>query len=254
MVDKRQPSLPPSDPRQPAGGPFAPRNGRDDFVAGDRPGRAVLVGAVVFGLMLVATGVYLWRRPSARIDGGGESALGAPSPSVGDDAAPAPVVAEVQPLSPVTLSDARVLGCHDKGRATTPPDECDHLPVIEQALARVIKQAVSCVPDTSSAGAIEYIADVSFSRHRLRVSLPRAGRSVRDRKVIHACATAVRDGMQTVALDSVDHKHARYSISVTATYRGSSAGSLAGSAPGTAAAAAPAGTTAAIPSPGSVRN
>jgi hypothetical protein len=255
MVDKRQPSLPPSDPRQPSVGPFAARSGRDEFVAGDRPTRAVLVGAVVFGFVLVGTGVYLWRRPHGPLDGGGESAQGVPASSAADDAAPPPAVAELQPPSPVTLSDVRVLGCHDKGRGTTPPEECDHLAPIEQALARAIKQAASCVSDASSAGTIEYVADVSFSRHRIRVALPRAGRSVRDRKVVHACASAVRDALQSVALDGVDHRHARYSISVTATYRGSSAGQpVAGSMAGPAAVAAPAATTASTPSPGSVRN
>jgi hypothetical protein len=230
-------------------------SGRDEFVAAYRPARAALVGAVVFGLTLVAIGVYLWRRPHTPVDGAGESARGAPSASSTDDAIPAPAPVEVQPPSPVTLSEARVLGCHDRGPGTTPPDECDRLAPIEQALARVIKQAVACVPDSSSPGSIEYVADVSFTRHRTRVTLPRAGRSVRDRKVVHACASAVRDGMQSVALDGVDHKHARYSISITATYRGAAtaqpgAGSLAGAAPGVA----PTGTTAATPSPGSARN
>jgi|HubBroStandDraft_5_1064220.scaffolds.fasta_scaffold356735_1 hypothetical protein len=254
MVDKRQPSLPPSDPRQPSVGPFGvgPKPLRDEFVAGDRPTRAVLVGAVVFGLVLVATGIYLWRRPHGALDAAGDSAQGAPSASAADDAVPPPVVAETLLPAPVALSEARVLGCHDKGRGTTPPDECDHLAPIEQALARVVKQAVSCVPDASSAGTIEYVADVSFTRHRIRVTLPRAGRSVRDRKVVHACASAVRDGMQAIALDGIDHKHARYSISMTATYRGSSAVQpVAGSVPGSAA---PNGATAAVPSPGSVRN
>jgi hypothetical protein len=251
MVDKPPPSLPPSDPRQPAVGPFAPRVPRDEFVAGDRPARAVLVGAVVFGLVLVGTGIYLWRRPRGPQDSGGEAAQAASASSAADDAVPPPVAAEVLPPTPVTLSEARILGCHDRGHVTTLPDECDHLAPIEQALGRVIKQAVSCVPDASSAGTIEYVADVSFSRRRVRVTLPRAGRSIRDRKVLHACAAAVRDGMQSVSLDGVDHKHARYSISVTATYRGSSAGQpVAGSAAG----AAPATTTASTPSPGSVRN
>jgi hypothetical protein len=248
MVDKRLPSLPPSDPRQPSVGPFAPRSGRDEFVAGDRPTRGVLVGAVVFGLLLVAIGVYLWRRPHGPLDGGDESAQGVPSASA---------VAEIQPPSPVTVSDARVLGCHDKGRGTTPAEECDHLAPIEQAMARVIKQAATCVSESSSAGTIEYVADVSFSRHRIRVTLPRAGRSVRDRKAVHACASAVRDGMQSVPLDGVDHRHARYSISVTATYRGAAAGQpAAGSIAGSAAGAAPTTTTttAATPLPGSVRN
>ena len=80
------------------------------------------------------------------------------------------------------------------------------------------------MPAAAGGGTIEYVADVSFSRHKVSVSLPRAGRSVHDRKVLRACSTAVRGRSQGVALDGVDHQHARYKIAVTATYRGSGAG------------------------------
>ena len=53
----------------------------------------------------------------------------------------------------------------------------------------------------------------------MSVSLPRAGRTVRDRKVVRACGTAVRGAVGAVALDNVDHEHARYKIALTATYR-----------------------------------
>jgi hypothetical protein len=254
MADKQQPSLPPSDPRQ-STAPFAGR--RDDLDAA-RPTRAALIGAAVFGFALVGSGIYLWRRPHPPAGSEGASALAAPSSSAVDEAVPAPVVPPAPP-SPVTLSDARVTGCHDRGPGTTPVDECDHLPTIEQALGHAIKQAATCVPDAFAGGAIEYVADVSFSRHRVRVSLPRDGRSVRDRKVVHACASAVRDSLQNVPLEAIDHKHARYSIAITATYRGSAPpgppgqGSPGAGAPGPAPAALT-GTTAATPSPGSVRN
>jgi len=252
MVDKRQPSFPPSDPRQPAIGPLAPRSGRDEFIGGDRPARTALLGAAVFGLVLIASGVVLWRRQHGPVDGGpDESVAGASSASISDDAGPASPALEVRPPSPVTLSDARVLGCHDKGRGTTLPDECDHVTPVEQALARVITQASTCVPESGSGGTIEYVADVSFTRHKVRVALPRAGRSLQDRKVLHACAAAVRVGLQSTPLDGIEHKHARYSISVTATYRGAPPTQA---VPGTAGGAAPRTTTAAMPSPGSVRN
>ncbi len=65
---------------------------------------------------------------------------------------------------------------------------------------------------------------MSFSRHRVRLTLPKSGRSVRDRKVITSCASAVREAMlealPTSALDAVAHQHARYEVAVTATYRG----------------------------------
>jgi hypothetical protein len=80
------------------------------------------------------------------------------------------------------------------------------------------------VPPATSGATIEYVADVSFSRRRLSVTLPRAGRSVHDRKVLRACAAAVRGAMQVVSLEGVDHQHARYKFSVTATYRSPTSG------------------------------
>ena len=80
------------------------------------------------------------------------------------------------------------------------------------------------VPGSAGGGTIEYVADVSFSRHRVNVLLPRAGRSVHDRKAIRACSTAVRGALQGVALEGMEHQHARYKIAVTATYRGTSNG------------------------------
>ena len=50
--------------------------------------------------------------------------------------------------------------------------------------------------------------------------MPRSGRSLHDRKVVGACAVAVREAMDAVTLDGADHEHSRYKISVTATYRG----------------------------------
>ena len=63
------------------------------------------------------------------------------------------------------------------------------------------------------------MADVSFSRHKVNVSLPRAGRSMHDRKVLRACSTAVRSTLQGLGLDQIEHQHARYKIAVTATYK-----------------------------------
>ena len=125
--------------------------------------------------------------------------------------------------SGVVLSDARIVGCHDRGPKKTPAELCDHVASVEQAFENAISQSAACVP-TGSGGTIEYVADVSFSKHKVGLLLPRAGRSVRDQKVLHACSTAVRGAMQGLALDSASHQHARYKIAVTATYRGAASG------------------------------
>ncbi|MDP9150021.1 MAG: hypothetical protein M3O36_08795 [Myxococcota bacterium] len=216
MNDQREPSHPPSAPplRRPRG--FTPPE--------DRHGRVLILAAWVLGLVLVALGLYVWRRPQAAGDAaepGGHAEGEATSPSAAPAAPP-----EGGARSPLIVSDARVLGCHDRGPKKTPPDQCDHLPPVEQALASAIAQSVACVPQGSagdgggsvSGQTIEYVADVSFSRHRVSLTLPRAGRSLNDRKVLAACAAGVQGALRALALQGIDHQHARYEIAVTATY------------------------------------
>jgi hypothetical protein len=229
MAEPREPSHPPSEPH-----PALARVG-NLFAGEDRPVRVQLVAALLLGLVLVASGLYLWRRP--RSADGSSADPAAASAAAGDTAtgdagafAALPVVADGGGTggtgggAPVALSDPRVLACHDRGSKKTAPDQCDHIARVEQALSSAITQAAACVPSAAGGGTIEYVADVSFSRHKVSVALPRAGRSVRDTKVLRACSTAVRGAMQGIPLDGVDHQHARYKIAVTATYRGSASG------------------------------
>jgi hypothetical protein len=218
MAEPREPSHPPSEPALARVGNL--------FAAEDRPVRAQLVAALLLGLVLVASGLYLWRRPRSG-DASGSDPAAATAAATADDAGvavTAPTTVDAGSTGAgVALSDPRVLACHDRGTKRTAPDQCDHVAPVEQALTSAITQAAACVP-AAGGGTIEYVADVSFSRHKVSVSLPRAGRSVRDLKVLRACSSAVRGAMQGVALDGVDHQHARYKIAVTATYRGSASG------------------------------
>jgi hypothetical protein len=222
MADRREPSHPPSDPHP----GLARASGI--LAAEDRPVRTQLVAALLLGLVLVASGLYLWRRPRADSDAvaaqpAGSSSSSQLAPTFGDAGLVAATPDAGSP-GPVSLSDARTLGCQDRGSKRTAPDQCDRLTPVEQALSSAINQAATCVPAAAGGGTIEYVADVSFSRHKVNVLLPRAGRSVHDRKALRACSTAVRGALQGVALDGMDHQHARYKIAVTATYRGSSNG------------------------------
>jgi hypothetical protein len=186
--------------------------------------RVQLVIVLLVGLVLVASGLYLWRRPHAPAEASTAEEPSASAASASAEPAASASVLDAGTASPVALSDARVLGCHDRGPKVTPADQCDHLSTVEKALSDAVEQAAGCAAASASGGSIEYVADVSFARSRVSVTLPRAGRSVRDRKVLRACATAVRGAMQSLALKGVDHQHARYKISVTATYRAPAGG------------------------------
>ena len=213
------PSSPPQPPSHPR--PARARSSGDGFPTADRPARFQLAAAVVLGIVLVASGLYLWRRPHAGGDGAAGAAPSASAMAVEDARAPVALIDAGGP-SGVTVSEARVLGCHDKGPHKTPAEQCDHVTSVEQALAQAIAQSASCGSSSTSGGTIEYVADVSFSRRKVRITLPRGGRSMHERKVIGACASAVREAIDAapLPLEGADHEHARYQISVTATYRG----------------------------------
>jgi len=219
MARPTEPSHPPSDPLPArASGALFPQD--------ERPARAQLVAALVFGLLLVASGLYLWRRPRSNADDASNDTPAASAVPIlaGDAGLIVGAAGEGGAPTPVALSEPRVLGCHDRGSQKTPPDACDHIAPVEKAIETAITGAAACVPPEQGGGTIEYVADVSFLRHRVNLKLPRAGRSVHDRKALHACSSAVRSALQGLALDGMDHMHARYEIAVTATYRGSDHG------------------------------
>jgi hypothetical protein len=210
-----QPDLrhPPSDPR-----PLIARGGIVSRAAQDRSLRTQFAMALVVGIVLVGSGLYLWRRPRAPAEA--QTAEAAASAAFkGDEVVSSVSTPTPTGLAPISLSDARVLACQDPGPKRTPADQCDRLATIEKALANAVEQSSACVPDSLSGNTIEYVADVSFSRRKVSVLLPRAGRSLHDRKVLAACATAVRDALVTIALEGIDHHHARYKIALTATYK-----------------------------------
>jgi len=219
MAEPREPSHPPSDPYPSLG---RARGGR--FGDEPRAPRAQLVVGAVLGVVLLGVGLFLWRRPHSSVEGASGEAEGPLATRVlGPGDAGLQTVFDAGRLAdPVLLSEARTVACHDRGPKKTQPDDCDRLVGLEQALSRAIEDAASCVPQSVPSATIEYVADVSFSRHTLHISLPPTARSVHERKLVAACAAAVREGLPASSLDSVAHEHARYRISITATYRGRS--------------------------------
>jgi hypothetical protein len=218
MPDHRNHSHPPSDPH-----PALTRGSGAAFALDERPMRVQLAGALVLGIVLVASGLYLWRRPHAPPDpAAGDPSSAEATAALADEAGIVSGLAEAGAPARVRLSDPHVVACMDRGSGKTPADQCDRLPSIEQALSKAIEQTAACMPATAQAGTIEYVADVSFTRKKLRIVLPRAGRSVTDRKVVTSCAAAVRSAVQGVSLEGATHTHARYKISLTATYTGKS--------------------------------
>lgn len=213
MTDsQRQPSHPPSEPR-PSRKSFAE-------VSGDRPVRLQLFGALFVPFVLVAALLYVWRRPRAEDIGPTDAgeAKGSTS-SIVASAAPSPV-ASAPAVPKVKLADARVISCQDSGKKKTSTESCDHLATVEAAFAKAIESSTTCLPDSAGAGNIEYLFDVSFVRKKtpIAVTLPRSGRTYKNPKQLASCVQAVRAKAQAVSLEGVQHAHARYKLSIVASY------------------------------------
>ena len=234
MADYREPSHPPSEPQHPPLGTLAHAN---TAPAAERPVRLQLFAALLLGLVLVATALYLWRRPSApgdaeraareelaAADAGAAASLGDPGSSASSGVAtPTPAASTAASPSPdgLSLSDPRIVACRDGAKKVT-LDDCDHVGPVEQALSRAISDAANCVPSSAGGGTIEYVADVSFGRkvNQIAVTLPKGNRSMKNGKALAACGKAIKRAVKDLTVDGMPHSHGRYTISITATYPG----------------------------------
>lgn len=202
---------PPSEPRPTA---RTSLSGLDPNL--DRPARVQMIVALVLFLVLVAIPLYLWRRPRAE-----SIAAATGSSSAAAVAAPPPTVTAPSPAEEkVTLSDVRVLSCHDPGPKRTPPDQCDHVAVVEQAVSKAVEESAACVAKDAGGGTIQYVVDVSFKRKGASVTTPKDGRTFRNTKVVASCQSAVKARLTALALDAAAHQHQRYKLAITATYPG----------------------------------
>jgi len=217
MTDsQRQPSHPPSEPR-PSRKSFAE-------VSGERPVRLQLFGALFVPFVLVAALLYVWRRPRADdlAQGADAGELRAQASSDAPSAPSPPPVASA-PAPKVKLAEVRVVSCQDSGKkkaSGAAMESCDHLATVEQAFAKAIESSATCLPDAAGSGNIEYMLDVSFVRKKnpIGLALPRAGRTFKNAKQLSTCAQAVRAKVQAIPLEGVQHAHARYKLSIVATY------------------------------------
>ena len=201
--------------------------------AADRPVRIQLFVALLVGLVLVATALYLWRRPSAHAD----AAFADDVPDAASSAAPAEGTATVAAAAPtptgaaavdagsdngISLSEPRIVACKDHGKKKTAPEDCDHPEQVEQALAHAIEESATCIPTSAGGGTIEYRADVSFVKKKSPISLSVSKKdgSMKNAKALTACGKAVKRAVQELSVEGMNHEHARYTIAITATYPG----------------------------------
>jgi hypothetical protein len=200
--------------------PSEPRSSRGSFGAldaqVDRPARLQMIVALILGLVLVAIPLYLWRRPRAEsiaVNTGATDAGALPAVT----AAATPSTEEK-----LVIGDAKILSCHDPGPKKTAPEQCDHVVELEKAFAKAIEESSSCVAREAGGGTIIYVADITFKRKGgVTMATPREGRTLKSPKVAGACEKAVKNRLSNVSLEPMKHEHARYRMSITASYPGS---------------------------------
>jgi hypothetical protein len=167
-----------------------------------------MIVALVLLLLVVAIPLYLWRRPRAEaiaVNGGGDAAPPVEAPPIEDK---------------VALGDAKVLSCHDPGPKKTSPQECDHVADFEKSFAKAIEDSRDCLPkDVASGTSIPFVADLSFKKRKVDVSVGKDAKGLKNPKLAGTCAAAVRGKLGAVAFDTAAHQHQRYRIEIVATWR-----------------------------------
>lgn len=178
--------------------------------------RLQMIVALILGLVLVAIPLYLWRRPrtesiTASIGAADAGALpavtaGGPAPGASDDK--------------LVLGEPKVVSCHDTGPKKTPPGQCDHIAEVEKPFAKAIDESASCVPKDAGGGSVIWVADVTFKKKTVLIMAAKEGSTMKNKKVIAGCEKAIKAKLAPLAYDAAKHEHARYFLSITATYPG----------------------------------
>jgi hypothetical protein len=172
-----------------------------------------LIIALVAGLILVAVPLYLWRRPRPE-------SIPSADAAVVDAGAPLPVstvVAFDAGVVGVSLSPFTTIRCENPGPGKTPPERCDHVTTLEDALARAIRENVSCAPASKSEYKVSYVMETDFRRKRLQLFAGKSSSIKRDKaKELLRC---IRNKvLPSVDYGALPHQYARYKVNVVATY------------------------------------
>ena len=178
----------------------------------ERPLRAQLVLGSMLGLALIATPLYLLRRPSgapgASLSDAGVSVFG----GVFHDEADAS-----SPVGQVLLGPIQRVKCGaSPSQISNEGELCDALPALEEALRQSVLGAADCAPRTGKEGSINFVLEVDFESSRYNLFPGKSGkwRGPQARRAIQC----VLRGFPPVDLTSVSHQFGYYAIAVLAVY------------------------------------
>ncbi len=181
-----------------------------------QPVRVQMIISLVVALVLVAVPLYLWRRPQ-QIDPHALQAAASASASASAGAVSyVPLAGTVTQKPKVKLFPFKTIRCVDPGPGKTPPERCDHVTYFEDAVSRSIRENVICAPSTKAGATISFVMDVDFRRKKLKLYRGKSSSLSRARsKELFRC---VKRGIPTPEWGSIPHQHARYVVSVKASY------------------------------------
>jgi hypothetical protein len=175
----------------------------------------MIIGLVV-GLVLVAVPLYLWRRPEPGSTESEQPAAEDAGLATVDGAVPYIPLVDAAAAPRVKLGPFEILRCQDAGPEKTPPERCDHLEFFEKGLARAIEDNAMCAPSTKTGATISFVMDISFRRKELK--LYRGKSSSLAKAKTEELFRCVKKALPTPEWGSIPHQHARYVITVKATY------------------------------------
>lgn len=199
-----RPLFPSSPPSQPSPYRYLGRGG------GERPVRLQIIIALVAGLILVAVPLYLWRRPKPE-------SIPSADAATADAGAPSAAAPPLPPPAPaVTLSPFTTIRCENPGPGKTPPERCDHVTFFEDALARAIRENVSCAPSGKGPVTVSFVLEMDFRRKRMNLYSGKSSTIKREKaKGLLKC---INRAMPTPDWATIPHQYVKYKINVIATY------------------------------------
>ena len=177
---------------------------------GDRPVRLQIIIALVAGLILVAVPLYLWRRPRP------ESIPSADAATAASGVAALPLTLPQAAPPPVTLSPFTTIRCENPGPGKTPPERCDHVTFFEDALARAIRENVSCAPTGKAPVTVSFVLETDFRRKRLNLYSGKS--STLKRAKAKELIKCIDRAMPKPDWGTIPHQYVKYKVNVIATY------------------------------------
>jgi hypothetical protein len=205
VVRQGLPSTPPSHPS-----PY-----RQLGSGGQQPVRVQMILGLVVGLVLVAVPLYLWRRPEQASSVSAEELQDAGAIGV-DGASPYIPLVDASVSSRVKLAPFETVRCSDPGPGKTAPERCDHITFFEDALAQAVRDNVTCAPETKTGATVSFVMDIDFRMQKLRIY--RGKSSSLSESQTNELFRCIKRAMPAPDWDNIPHQHARYVVSVKATY------------------------------------